>query len=61
MPHFYFEGNLLEDPQQIDKPLTQQIQTRQRSNIDELCHGPPAWLWSYLRRSNMVMLQDLRH
>lgn len=25
----------------------------QRTNVDELCHGPPAWLWHYLRRSGM--------
>jgi hypothetical protein len=55
MPHFRFEGNMLEDPQRIDQPLAHPITTIQRSNIDELCHGPPAWLWHYLRRSKMVM------
>jgi hypothetical protein len=54
MPRFLFDGNLLETPQQLDKPLSQPVLTRQRSNVDELCHGPPAWLWSYLRRSKMV-------
>lgn len=56
MNHFRFEGNLLENPQQVGKPLSLPIQTRQRSNVDELCHAPPAWLWSYLRRSKMASL-----
>jgi len=25
----------------------------QCSSMEELCHGPPAWLWHYLRRSKM--------
>ncbi|PIO56273.1 hypothetical protein TELCIR_22328 [Teladorsagia circumcincta] len=25
----------------------------QLDTVEELCHGPPAWLWHYLRRSKM--------
>ncbi|CAJ0562541.1 unnamed protein product, partial [Mesorhabditis spiculigera] len=33
------------------EPLTEPIVTRQKTPIEELCEGPPAWLWHYLRRS----------
>ncbi|CAD5205885.1 unnamed protein product [Bursaphelenchus okinawaensis] len=53
IPFIRFEANLLESPQQFTVPLSKPISTRQRSDEDELCHAPPAWLWSYLRRSKM--------
>ncbi|VDM65313.1 unnamed protein product, partial [Strongylus vulgaris] len=37
-------------------PLTEEITNIERlqlSPTEELCHGPPAWLWHYLRRSKM--------
>ncbi|KAK6750829.1 hypothetical protein RB195_002662 [Necator americanus] len=37
-------------------PLTEEIkevEKLQLSPTEELCHGPPAWLWHYLRRSKM--------
>ncbi|KAI6227386.1 Glutamine-dependent NAD(+) synthetase [Aphelenchoides fujianensis] len=46
-------SRLLESPQRVGQPLSEPIHTRQRSDIEELCHGPPAWLWHYLRRSKM--------
>lgn len=38
------------------KPLSQPITVRQRPNVEELCHGPPAYLWNYLRRSKAVII-----
>ncbi|KAI6230974.1 Glutamine-dependent NAD(+) synthetase [Aphelenchoides besseyi] len=51
MPIIRFDGRLLEIPQRVGQPLSKPIQTIQRPDIEELCHGPPAWLWHYLRRS----------
>ncbi|VDK57937.1 unnamed protein product, partial [Cylicostephanus goldi] len=49
-----FDSSLtLSDP---TLPLTKQIdnfEKLQLSPTEELCHGPPAWLWHYLRRSRM--------
>lgn len=58
MPIVCLESRLLESPQRVGQPLSEPIHTRQRSDIEELCHGPPAWLWHYLRRSKMVRLMQ---
>uniref|UniRef100_A0A1I7S618 Glutamine-dependent NAD(+) synthetase n=1 Tax=Bursaphelenchus xylophilus TaxID=6326 RepID=A0A1I7S618_BURXY len=54
IPFIRFDGRLLESPQQLTAPLAKPISTRQRTDDDELCHAPPAWLWCYLRRSKMA-------
>ncbi|KAL3108183.1 hypothetical protein niasHT_016374 [Heterodera trifolii] len=33
--------------------LSRPISVEQRTNVEELCHAPAAWLWHYLRRSGM--------
>uniref|UniRef100_A0A914BZR9 Glutamine-dependent NAD(+) synthetase n=1 Tax=Acrobeloides nanus TaxID=290746 RepID=A0A914BZR9_9BILA len=50
LPTIHFDAELL-DQSPPSTPLAKPIRTRQRSEVDELCHGPPAWLWNYLRRS----------
>lgn len=52
-------ANLLDYLSPLSCPLSQPITTIQRSEIDELCHGPPAFLWHYLRRSGAVSLKFL--
>ncbi|WKY07198.1 hypothetical protein Q1695_006987 [Nippostrongylus brasiliensis] len=49
-----FNGKITLD--QSVAPLSQEIKNFERlqlSPTEELCHGPPAWLWHYLRRSKM--------
>ncbi|EPB74390.1 hydrolase, carbon-nitrogen family [Ancylostoma ceylanicum] len=49
-----FVGNLTLNDSSL--PLTEEITDVERlqlSPTEELCHGPPAWLWHYLRRSKM--------
>uniref|UniRef100_A0A7I5EBF4 Glutamine-dependent NAD(+) synthetase n=1 Tax=Haemonchus contortus TaxID=6289 RepID=A0A7I5EBF4_HAECO len=49
-----FDGKLtLDQPVQcLSKEITN-VERLQLDPIEELCHGPPAWLWHYLRRSKM--------
>lgn len=50
-----FEGNMIGGVKYNEKctePITN-VEDLQLSPIAELCHGPPAYLWTYLRRSGM--------
>uniref|UniRef100_A0A915D1H6 Glutamine-dependent NAD(+) synthetase n=1 Tax=Ditylenchus dipsaci TaxID=166011 RepID=A0A915D1H6_9BILA len=51
IPTVKMEANLLDQLSPLTTPTSPPISTIQRSNVDELCHGPPAFLWHYLRRS----------
>ncbi|EGT37843.1 hypothetical protein CAEBREN_23741 [Caenorhabditis brenneri] len=50
-----FEGNMIRDVRMDEKCTVRikNVEGLQLSPIDELCHGPPAYLWTYLRRSGM--------
>ncbi|CAJ0937689.1 unnamed protein product, partial [Mesorhabditis belari] len=45
------ENTLIDHELDPTESLTEPIVTRQKSPTEELCEGPPAWLWHYLRRS----------
>ncbi|KAI1724994.1 NAD synthase domain-containing protein [Ditylenchus destructor] len=51
VPVVKINANLLDSIEPVSVPTAEPITTVQRSNVDELCHGPPAFLWHYLRRS----------
>ncbi|KHJ98227.1 NAD+ synthase [Oesophagostomum dentatum] len=50
-----FDSNFtLSDPTlPLTKEIIDGIERLQLTPTEELCHGPPAWLWHYLRRSKM--------
>ncbi|EFP04775.1 hypothetical protein CRE_30004 [Caenorhabditis remanei] len=51
-----FEGNMIggvKFNEKCTEPITN-VEELQLSPIAELCHGPPAYLWTYLRRSGMA-------
>ncbi|PIO56921.1 hypothetical protein TELCIR_21678, partial [Teladorsagia circumcincta] len=49
-----FDGKLtLDKPALCLSETMTDIERLQLDPVEELCHGPPAWLWHYLRRSKM--------
>ena len=47
----------------IREKLTEPIpdpEKLQLTPVQEMCHAPPAWLWHYLRRSNMVKKKSFK-
>uniref|UniRef100_A0A1I7TD81 Glutamine-dependent NAD(+) synthetase n=1 Tax=Caenorhabditis tropicalis TaxID=1561998 RepID=A0A1I7TD81_9PELO len=51
-----FEGNIINGvriDEKCNKPI-KNVEDLQLSPIAELCHGPPAYLWTYLRRSGLA-------
>ncbi|GMT23683.1 hypothetical protein PFISCL1PPCAC_14980, partial [Pristionchus fissidentatus] len=53
LPFIQFNGRIVDQRiSPLDK-LPSEIIPIQHSPTEELCEGPPAWLWHYLRRSKM--------
>ncbi|KAF7639326.1 Glutamine-dependent NAD(+) synthetase [Meloidogyne graminicola] len=50
MPIVHFKATLL-SLDSFDQLLSFPIEIKPLTNVEELCHAPPAWLWHYLRRS----------
>jgi len=57
IPSVRFGANLLSE--KLVEKLSQPVTKRQRSDVEELARGPPAFLWHYLRRSNAVQWGEL--
>ncbi|GMR47722.1 hypothetical protein PMAYCL1PPCAC_17917, partial [Pristionchus mayeri] len=53
LPFIPFEGKMVDHSISPLTPLPNEIIPVQLSPTEELCEGPPAWLWHYLRRCKM--------